>query len=207
LDTREEVPCVFNGRYLWKHCFQALANGHEVEVVPEPVYKSKDGKEFYANVSWTQSGMFMLKASDDREATLSLVKYILECGQKYCEMLSNGVVKTKFAGLQGKSEVSKAYLDAFTKACENRKEQLKEIDWYDAKLVEAYYKFFAESTTSHTGGHFYADVSGQSKGDWFRYSGIAKDPPATSIVGAREQYKTAIEKYNKLYVPGYVPAA
>lgn len=190
--------------YNWKHCFQAIKNGHELEVVPEPVYKSKDGKESYASTAWTQSGMFMLNATDEREATLSLVKYILECGQKYCEMLSNGVVKTKFKGLTGASDVSKAYLEKFTAACEDRKEQLKAIDWYDAKLVEAYYKFFADSKTVHEGGFFYADVSGQSKGDWFRYANISKEPPATSIVGAQEQWKTAIRKYNSLYVPGWV---
>jgi len=193
--------------YNWKHTFNTCKNGDPLVAVPMPVYKSKDGQETYAKVSYSQGGMYIMKASDDREAALSLIKYILEAGQKYMEMLSDGVVKTKFAGLQGTCDVSKAYLEAFTAACAQRKEDLKNVKHYNPELVAAYYEYFAEPSTRIFVNFNYADITSKADKDWHLAKEIATQDAASALAAAKAKYQTAIDNYNKLYIPGWTPPA
>ena len=181
--------------YNFKHIFSTLSNGDNTIAIPIPTYEGKDAFQF-AKV--TQSAMYMASSCDEREATISLISYLLECGDKYISMLSGGTVSSSFAGVTGATELSKKWVDQFTKACTEDREAAKaELDHFDAAIMTKLNQRLDDPKTEWKGwsANQCVDVK-----DFCRVCTFS-DPPATAMSAGREKYKTAIEKYNSLYVP------
>ncbi|MBQ8358842.1 MAG: extracellular solute-binding protein, partial [Oscillospiraceae bacterium] len=178
--------------YNFEHLYQTIPNGDELEVVPIPQYVNDKGeKNTYSGV--TQSSVFMISSCDEREATVDLMAYILKVGLKYISDFSLGTVECEYAGMQGKSELSKTWKENFATVCADRAAAIKEIENYDAELV-------AKENAYLAGNQLYVGMNMTSFTAVTRYSEITKLPPASSIPAIRAKYEAAIKTYNDTYV-------
>ena len=178
--------------YNYQHVFSTLSNGDKVIAVPTPAYTGKDAVK---NIRITQSAMYMASSCDEREAVISLMSYLLECGDKYISQMSGGSVTSPFTGITGATEHSKAYLDTFNAGVAQRAEDLKTdaYEHYDAAIMAKAYNYVMKEADWDIYRTF-VNVK-----DFTRVCAFS-DPPATALSAGRETYKTAIDTYNSLYV-------
>ena len=178
--------------YNFEHLYQILPNGDELEVVPQPLY---DGASttYKTELQFTQSSCSIGANCDEREATMDLIKYLLKCGLKYISDFSLGAVKCDYAGIQGLSEVSKNWKEAFAGVIADRKEAIKEINFeqYQALVTKIYADMANYDWKMYMN---YADIKGTS------YAEFNTMPPASAIPVVKEKIQAAIDKYNDLYV-------
>lgn len=180
--------------YNFEHLYQEIPNGDILEVVPQPLYDgaSKNKKE---TLSFNYDTIAIAASCDEREATMDLIKYILKCGLKYISDFSLGAVKCDYPGIQGASELSKKWKDAFAQVCADRAEAIKEID-FDPTIIELLYENMANYTWSAS-KNFGSDVKAINK-----YTEINELPPASSIPAIKDKIQATLDKYNDLYAIG-----
>ena len=171
--------------------FKYLSNGDALQAVPVPLYEGKDPLKL---AKPTQSCMYMASSCDEREAVISLMSYLLECGEKYISQMSHGALTSKYEGMKGSTELSKKWMDQFAIGLAEREEKLADTDHFDKAYMSKLYNYVTNDTKWELSGT-YVDVK-----DFCRVCTFS-DPPATAMAAGREKYKTAIETYNKLYVP------
>jgi len=179
--------------YNYQHVFSVLSNGDKVIAVPTPEYTGKDA---FKHVRATQSCMYMAASCDEREATVSLLSYLLECGDKYVAEMSGGSITSQFKGVTGACELSKKWLDQFNKGVAERADALKndeKYEHYDKDLMAKYYNYVMKEATWDIYRTF------TSVSDFVRVCTFS-DPPATALSAGREKFKTQIKTYNDLYV-------
>jgi hypothetical protein len=177
------------------HVFTVLSNGDKVVATPIPEYKGKDA---FQVAKPTQSSMYMAASCDEREAVISLMGYLLQCGIKYCADMSHGGVTSKFEGVKGSTELSKKWLDQFKIGLAEREEALKDLEHFDKAYMAKLQAFAYDAKTiwdCPAGSSTWTGVK-----DFYRVCTYS-DPPATALAAGREAFKTAIETYNNLYVP------
>jgi len=176
--------------YNFEHLYQAIPNGDELEVVPMPRYDGKDpdGK---TELQFTQSGYSMCAGCDEREATVDLLAYILKCGLKYMSDFSLGDYKCDYVGMQGKCDLSKTWMEAFKKVCEDRAVKLKEVENYDKDLIAKIYEEIGQYSWK-----MYKTYTGVN----VKFKEIGTLPPASAIPAMREKLQGQLDKYNELYI-------
>ena len=179
--------------YNYEHMFQVLPNGDEIMVVPLPKWTGADGAE-KEWLKWTQSAGHIAASCDEREAAFDLICYLIKCGMKYISDFSLGTVKCDYAGIQGTSDLSKQWKEAFAKVIEDRQAGIKELEHYDAAHQAKVNAYFAEIDEWYA----YAAYGGIT--NLLSYAEITKMPPASSIPAIREKYQASLDKYNELYV-------
>jgi len=179
--------------YNFEHMYQAIANGDELEVVPAPEWRGKNG-ETLGKSKLTQSVFHMASSCDEREAAVDMMAYLLKCGLKYVSDFSLGAVKCDYVGMQGKCELSKKWMEAFKTVCENRAADVKQIENYDEELVAKINEYLSDK------GHYIFGTYTGIKTRLDQYSDITKLPPASSIPAIREKYQAALDTYNSTYI-------
>ena len=185
--------------YNYKHNYKTLSNGDRIRTVPIPYYdgdpNTTEDDQYWRKI--TQVCCQMLKSCDEREATIDLMCFIAQCGEKYMSMLSNGYLPSRYEGITGRSEWSKAWLEQFNAVCEVRVQEITEIDDYSLELVkkiDAYYE-----KCQITQYYYFISVT-----EAYRNTQILKvNPPETAVELIKEKYKTEIEKYNRMYDMNY----
>ena len=176
--------------YNFEHLYQSIPNGDELEVVPVPRYDGKDPNGV-TQLSYTQSGFSMLASCDEREATIDLLLYILKCGLKYMSDFSLGAVKCDYVGMQGKCDLSRTWMEAFKKVCEDRAVKIKEVENYDEELIAKIYEEFDKLSW-----RMYKPYAGISES----FKELVTLPPASSIPAVKEKLQAQLDKYNELYI-------
>ena len=179
--------------YNFEHVFQYISNGDALIAVPAPEWTSSDGK----TQTWrqlTQSCVHLAASCDEREAAFDLICYLVKCGLKYISDYSLGAIKCDYAGIQGTSDLSKQWKEAFTKVVEDRKIAVKELEIYD----EAHMTKINDYFNSITGWHAFTTYGGITS--LLGYAEWTKMPPASAIPAVKEKYQAALDKYNELYV-------
>lgn len=179
--------------YNYEHMFQTISNGDELMVVPVPKWTGDNGEE-KAWLAWTQSCGHLAASCDEREAAFDLLCYLLKCGKKYISDFSLGAVKCDYAGIQGSSELSKKWKEAFAKVVEDRKAAIEETPNYDAAHIAKINEYFAKIDEWYAGSSFTGVTN------LLTFKEITTMPPASSIPAIREKYQAELDKYNDLYV-------
>ena len=179
--------------YNFEHMFQVIANGDELVVVPMPIWEGENGAKMEW-LRWTQSCGHLAASCDEREAAFDLLCYLIKCGMKYISDFSLGAIKCDYAGIQGTSDLSKQWKEAFAKVCEDREAKIKELSFYSADHM-AKVKQYLDGLKDW---YSYAKFGGLP--DLTSYAELNKMPAASSIAAIRETYQAALDKYNDLYV-------
>jgi hypothetical protein len=177
------------------HVFGVLSNGDKTIAVPAPAY---EGKDAFKMAQLTQSCMYMASSCDEREAVVSLMSYLLECGDKYVSQMSHGALTSKFEGMKGTTDISKKWMEQFAKGLAEREETLKDYDHFDKVHMDKVRVYNDDAKTvwdCPAGSSTWVGVK-----DFYRVCDYTQ-PPATALVAGREAFKTAIATYNNLYVP------
>jgi len=178
--------------YNFEHMYQSIANGDELEVVPIPEWKGNNG-ETLAMSKMTQSCFHMVSSCDDREAAVDLMAYLLKVGLKYISDYSLGAVKCDYVGMQGKSDLSKTWMAAFKKVCDDRAAAIKEIENYDEELVAKINEYL-------TGKGLYVYKVHNKVTQPNSFAEVTKLPPASSIPVIKQKYQAQIDAYNSTYI-------
>ena len=179
--------------YNFEHIFQTIPNGDELVVVPAPVWKGENGQTMEW-LRWGQSCGHIAASCDERVAAFDLLCYLIKCGMKYISDFSLGAVKCDHAGIQGSSDLSKQWKEAFAKVCEDRKAAIKELAFYD----EAHMAKIKQYMDTLTDWYAYAKFGGIP--DLTSYKELNTMPAASSIAAIKEKYQAELDKYNDLYV-------
>ena len=180
--------------YNFEHMFQTIPNGDELWVVPAPAWKVDENGTIHTWRQLTQACVHIAASCDEREAAFDLICYLVKCGLKYVSDFSLGAVKCDYAGIQGTSDLSKQWKEAFATVIENRKAAVAELEFYDASHVAKIDEYF-----NKTGGwHAFTTYGGITS--LLGYSEWTKMPPASAIPAIQEKYQAALDKYNELYV-------
>jgi len=178
--------------YNFEHMYQSIANGDELEVVPIPEWRGENG-ETLGMSRLTQSAVYMASSCDEREAAVDLLAYLLKCGLKYISDFSLGAVKCDYVGMQGKCDLSKKWMEAFKKVCEDRAAAVKEIENYDEELV-------AKINTYLVGEGLAVNYNVSKVAVLSGYAEIINLPPASSIPIIKQKYQAALDAYNDTYI-------
>ena len=176
--------------YNFEHLYQSIPNGDELEVVPVPMYDGKD-PDAKTTLNYTQSAFSMLASCDDREATVDLMLYVLKCGLKYMSDFSLGDYKCDYVGMQGKCDLSKTWMEAFKKVCEDRAVKIKEVENYDKELIAKIYEYMGKCEWV-----MYKPYAGIND----KFKEFTTLPPASSIPAVKEKLQAQLDKYNELYI-------
>jgi len=177
--------------YNFEHLYQSISNGDELEVVPVPAYDGSGEKQ--NSLMWNQQAASLLVSCDEREATIDMLRYVLKCGMKYMSDFSLGAVECNYAGIQGKSDLSKKWKEAFAKVCEDRAKDIKEVANYDEELIKKIYESFE-------GAEWYCNQKYTDVTQLDRFSEITKLPPASAIAAIKDKYQAKLDTYNDLYI-------
>ena len=177
--------------YNFEHMYQSIANGDELEVVPVPAYDGEDAKDHQYR-SFTQSAVSLIASCDEREAAVDMLVYLLKVGQKYISDFSLGAVECNYAGMQGKCDLSKKWMEAFAKVCADRAEAIKNVENYDEELIKKCYERFDECTWICYKP--YTNVT-----DPASFPESIKMPPTSSIPTIKNKFQGQLEAYNQLY--------
>ena len=141
----------------------------------------------------TQSVVHMATSCDEREATVDLLAYLLKCGLKYISDFSLGAVKCDYVGMQGKCDLSKKWMEAFKKVCDDRAANIKEIENYDEELVAKINEYLADKgLVTNT---VISKITVLSK-----FKEITQLPPASSIPIIKQKYQAELDAYNDTYI-------
>ena len=178
--------------YNFEHMYQSIANGDELEVVPIPEWRGENG-ETLGMSRLTQSVVHMASSCDEREAAVDLLAYLLKCGLKYISDFSLGAVKCDYVGMQGKCDLSKKWMEAFKKVCEDRAAAVKEIENYDEELV-------AKINTYLAGEDLAVNYNVSKVTVLTKYAEIINLPPASSIPIIKQKYQAELDAYNDTYI-------
>jgi len=178
--------------YNFEHLYQAIPNGDELEVVPVPTYDGTD-PENRNYLNYTQSAFSMLASCDEREATIDLMLYVLKCGLKYMSDFSLGAVECDYVGMQGKCDLSKTWMEAFKKVCEDRAVKIKEVENYDEELIKKIYEH--HDKCSWVMYRPYANVDA-----FWKNKEATELPPTSSIPVLKQKTQAQLDKYNDLYI-------
>ena len=174
--------------YNFRHMYQVNAIGDVIRTIPMPVYSKENP------VRWTQfteHTASLMSSCDEEEATMALLSYILKVGMRtWMSDYSCGLYKCTYEGMRGASEYSKAWLELFQEALEERRAEFAEIENWDqqtfAKMVE-------DVLTAP------AYVQKRYTGMTFGFNSISSMPPASSLPLAEAAENAWITKYNSLY--------
>ena len=177
--------------YNFEHLYQSIPNGDELEVVPMPAYDGKGEK--VNSLMWNQQAFSLIPACDEREAVIDLLCYVLKCGLKYRSDFSLGALECEYMGIQGKSELSKKWKEAFAKVCEDRAASIKELANYDEELIKKIYESFE-------GAVWHCNVQYSKTKALDSYSEVTKLPPASAIAAIKDKYQATLDAYNELYI-------
>ena len=178
--------------YNFEHMYQAIPNGDELEVVPIPEWRGENGETMGIS-TMTQSVVHMATSCDEREATVDLLAYLLKCGLKYISDFSLGAVKCDYVGMQGKCDLSKKWMEAFKKVCDDRAANIKEIENYDEELVANINEYLADKgLVTNT---VISKITVLSK-----FKEITQLPPASSIPIIKQKYQAELDAYNDTYI-------
>ena len=178
--------------YNFEHMYQSIANGDELEVVPIPEWRGENG-ETLGMSRLTQSVVHMASSCDEREAAVDLLAYLLKCGLKYISDFSLGAVKCDYVGMQGKCDLSKKWMEAFKKVCDDRAAAVKKIENYDEELV-------AKINTYLAGEDLAVNYNVSKVTVLSGYAEIINLPPASSIPIIKQKYQAALDAYNDTYI-------
>ena len=173
--------------YNYQHMYRYNDVGEVIRTVPLPVYSNEDPQRF---TILTQQSLSIMSSCDEREATMSLICYMMKVGMRYMSDFSCGLYKCTYEGMRGASEFTKDYLVRLAEIIEERRAEFAEIeDWDQA----SYEKMVAEMLTSDT------IVRRRYTGKQNLNSALSQMPPASSLPLAAETQKAWITKYNALY--------
>ena len=181
--------------YNFEHLYQSIPNGDELEVAPIPEWRGANG-ETLGTSKVTQQAFHMASSCDEREATIDLLCYILQCGLKYVSDYSLGAVKCDYPGLQGTCELSVNYLNAFAKMNKRRAKDIAELTEdgiYDAEYIAKVNDYLDDRGRYIWGPHTGVTVLTS-------YEEITKMPPESAIPAIKTKYQNALNTYNKLYI-------
>ena len=175
--------------YNFRHLYQVNDLGDVIRTIPMPVYTKENP------IRWTQfteHTASMMVSCDEEEATMALLCYILKVGMRtWMSDYSCGLYKCTYEGMRGASEYSKAWLELFKEALEERRAEFAEIPDWDQ---ETYAKMVEEVLTAP------AYVQKRYTGMNFGYnSAINTMPPASSLPIVEQSENAWISKYNSLY--------
>lgn len=187
-----------NELYNVNHTYWPLKNGEICEVVPMPKY-SKDEVQLNNRLSYT---LFMCSSNDNQAATEAMLAYVMQCSLKYMSEMSQGAVKFDMEGIQGKTEIGKAWKaswEAKQKDIKARIEQLEDDGIYDAEHVAKLWDLLVETTPS-TLAKAYSGVDNPYYPTEKRWGYMFTEPAASSVAKVIETSKTQCEKYNNTYV-------
>lgn len=179
----------------YTHLYKTLPNGNITETAPMPVYDLKD-ESTWGQVSGNSYFGFM-KASDNLDATVDMVAFVMKCAAKWCSELSLGAIPCEFEGMKGTTAYSKKYLELFAEFMESEKKYWAGIEHLDkeyvAKMYDYVYKYPVITPRK------YAGVSSPFAGSG-SYKTIYTTPPATSIAELAPVLQGQLDAYNDLYV-------
>lgn len=179
--------------YNFKHMFQEIGNGDWIEAVPIPEWIGDNGEKTGMS-QVTQAAMHLCSATDDRDAVVDMLVYVLKCGMKYISDYSLGAVKCDYVGVQGKCDASRQWKELFAKECATRATEAEELgENYDQELVTK-----ANEYLDDRGRYIMVRPSGVTLING--YKEIIQMPPASSIPAIREKYQAQLEKYNNTYI-------
>ena len=179
----------------YTHLYKTLPNGNITETAPMPVYDLAD-ESTYGQVSGN-GYLGFLKASDNLDATVDMVAFVMECATKWCSEMSLGAIPCEFEGMQGTTAYSKRYLEKFAEFMESEKKYWATIEHLDeeyvAKMYEYVYQYPVVMPKKYAGVTSPFGASGS-------YANILKVPSATSIAELGPILQGQIDAYNDLYV-------
>jgi hypothetical protein len=141
--------------------------------------------------------MYMASSCDEREAVISLMSYLLECGDKYISQMSHGALTSKYEGMKGTTDISKKWMEQFAKGLAEREETLKTYEHFDKNLLQKIRDYVNDPETIWDCPA--ASTTWTGVKDFYRVCDYSQ-PPATALSAGREAFKTAIATYNDLYV-------
>ena len=178
--------------YNFEHLYQSIPNGNDLEVVPVPEWRGKNG-ETLGTSKLTQSAFHLAATCDEREAAVDLMVYLLKCGQKYVSDFSLGAVKCDYPGIQGTCETSANWKEAFAGVLADRAKDIKDIENYDQAHVTAMNEYLDQR------GHY---VFGEFTKITILtgFAEITKMPPESSIPAVKVKYQSMIDVYNNTYM-------
>ena len=173
--------------YNYQHMYRYNDIGEVIRTAPLPIYSKEDPQRF---TILTQQSMSIMTSCDEREATMSLICYMMKVGMRYMADFSCGLYKCTYEGMRGASAYSKAYLNRLAEIIEERRAEFYEIEDWDQATYE---KMVAEMLKSDT------IVRRRYTGKSNLNSALSQMPPASSLPLAAASQKAWLDKYNSLY--------
>ena len=173
--------------YNFKHMYRFNDAGEKIKTAPLPVY-SKEDPQFFTIL--TQQSMSIMSSCDEREATMSLICYLMKVGMRYMSDFSCGLYKCTYEPMRGACDYSKAYLARLDEIIQARRAEFVELEDWDQ---DTYEKMVSEMLTSNTiVRRSYTGKTNLSKN-------LSELPPASSLPLAAATQKAWLDKYNSLY--------
>lgn len=183
------------------HTYQELINGDIIAACLPPAQTA----DADPRVEVTNYVMGIPMGSDESDAAVDMLCYILQAGIKFMADHSEGLMTTEYKGIEGSTDYTKAYVKAYNKWLKERDEEYEYM--VDCGYDEEFYKTMLETYNKikKTPGKLYSGVSTNSmitnpllahKG----FEAMYKLPPASSMATLVPAYKALLDKYNTLFV-------
>ena len=173
--------------YNFKHMYRFNDIGEKIKTAPLPVFSLDDPQRF---TILTQQSLSIMSSCDEREATMSLICYMMKVGMRYMSDFSCGLYKCTYEPMRGACDYSKDYLARLAEIIQERRAEFAELEDWDQ---ETYEKMVADMLKSDT------IVRRRYTGKQNLSSKLSELPPASSLPLAAASQKAWLDKYNSLY--------
>lgn len=172
--------------------FQTLGNGDVIEFVPIPAHSSDETVQ----MELLSYCLLIPKASDNVDAAVDMMSYVLQCHMKFREDASLGLFTSEFEGLQGTTAVSAAWLADHKVQMESRKAYLEDPA-YDEEYLKAMVEY--QNNAEFYIQRYWAgvDIPGRGEGD---FEALGTMPPASSMAEMIPIFQGQLDSYNSMYV-------
>ena len=174
------------------NCVDGSFDGVAVYAPAEGLIRNIDHNEAQMNGEFSR-GESRVFASRDLLDTIDLLLYVLKCGLKYMSDFSLGAVECDYVGMQGKCDLSKTWMEAFKKVCDDRAVAIKEVENYDEELIKKIYEH--HDKCSWVMYRPYANVDA-----FWKNKEATELPPTSSIPVLKQKTQAQLDKYNELYI-------
>ena len=176
--------------YDFAKVYQTLANGDQIRCVPSPIRSSQDPTRYTAIPI---NSVSICSATDEAEASVDLLKYIMQVGCRYIYDLSVGLSdKYELDGIQGAGTYSSAWKTRFENLVADRTTAFAAIEDFDKSGYNKVIKQLNESpimpVTTYTGVSTFLTVGNCAK------------PVSDVIDSVKQSHATQVATYNNTYM-------
>ena len=176
------------------HTYRTLSNGDIIRTVQMPTQYADDEVVFECT-TWQFA---IPKNSDEADAAVDMLCYIMQAGMKWMADHSEGLIETEYEGIVGATEYSAAWLEKYNAYLEERHMRYEKIkDEWDVEFNKAMIEMYVNSTKKF--GSSYVGVSSpwQGAGD---FSCIFTQLPVTSLPKLSATMRAQLDAYNMRYI-------